>query len=62
MLLLYRDDVYCEHSILPETIEVAIAKNRNGPYSGWGSVWLTYREEIDRVESAPPTSFGPAAA
>lgn len=61
VLLLYRDDVYFEDSTLPETIEVAIAKNRNGPYTGMGSVWLTYREDIDRVERGPTTSFEPAA-
>ena len=59
VLLLYRNDVYCEESILPETTEVATAKNRNGPCTGMESVWLTYREDIDRVESAPTTSLGP---
>ena len=51
VLLLYRDDVYVEDSIDPDTMEVAMAKNRNGLHSGHGRrVCLTYRAHADRVE------------
>ena len=43
-LLLYRDDVYAVDSSDPDTIEVVMAKNRNGFHARGGSpVWLTYR-------------------
>ena len=34
VLLLYRDDVYVEDSIDPDTMEVAMAKNRTGLHAG----------------------------
>ena len=53
-LLLYRDDVYAADSSDPDTIEVVMAKNRNGLHAGRTSrVWLTYRAQIDRVEDRP---------
>ena len=54
VLLLYRDDVYFADSSDPDTMEVAMAKNRNGPRAGRQSrIWLTYRARIDRLEDRP---------
>ena len=53
MLLLYRDDVYDPASSQPGTMEITVAKNRNGPLPSEGRwILLDYDAGNDMLDDA----------
>ncbi len=52
---LYRDDYYHKESDRKDTIEIILAKQRNGPI---GTVRLAFMKEIGKFGDLPPGEFG----
>ena len=56
-MMLYRDDYYNRNSTEPNTCELIVAKQRNGPT---GEVKLTFLKDFMRFENHAPTGEAPA--
>lgn len=52
---LYRDDYYYKESDRKDTIEIILAKQRNGPI---GTVRLAFMKEIGKFGDLPPGELG----
>jgi len=57
VMMLYRDDYYNRNSTEPNTCELIVAKQRNGPT---GEVKLTFLKDFMRFENHAPTGEAPA--
>jgi replicative DNA helicase len=57
VMMLYRDDYYNRNSTEPNTCEIIVGKQRNGPT---GDVKLTFLKDFMRFENHAPTGEAPA--